>query len=161
MSTNPKGTDQANPTEPRLSASYLDHNGAQLFYETSGRGAALTLIHAGIADHTMWDPHLAAFARSRRVLRYDLRGFGKSVTLPTPFSNGDDLLALFDHLEIERTALIGVLFFSFFGDMWHHVMFYILMGLVLSVIRMHQVYAETGRVPEAFRLGKAIERPTM
>jgi O-antigen ligase len=60
-----------------------------------------------------------------------------------------------------RTALIGFMFFSFFGDMWHHIMFYILMGLVLSVIRMHQVYAETGQVPEAFRLGKAIERPTM
>ncbi len=60
-----------------------------------------------------------------------------------------------------RTGIIGFMFFSFFGDMWHHVMFYILMGLVLSVIRMHQVYAETGQVPEAFRLGKAIERPTM
>jgi hypothetical protein len=60
-----------------------------------------------------------------------------------------------------RTALIGFMFFSFFGDMWHHIMFYILIGLVLSVIRMHQIYAETGQVPEAFRLGKAIERPTM
>jgi O-antigen ligase len=60
-----------------------------------------------------------------------------------------------------RTGLIGFMFFSFFADMWHHVMFYILMGLVLSVIRMHQVYAETGQVPEAFRLGKPIERPRM
>ena len=52
-----------------------------------------------------------------------------------------------------RTAVIGFLFFSFFADMWHHVMFYIVMGLALVLIRMHQVYAETGQIPEPFRIG--------
>jgi pimeloyl-ACP methyl ester carboxylesterase len=96
------------PTDPPLEAGYLDHGGARLFFESAGDGDALVLVHAGIADHTMWDPHLAALARRRRVLRYDLRGFGKSVTDPTPFRNGDDLLALLDHLAIERAALVGV-----------------------------------------------------
>ena len=53
-----------------------------------------------------------------------------------------------------RTALIGFMIFSFFADMWHHILFYILMGTCLSVIRLHDVYAETGEVPAPFRLGR-------
>jgi pimeloyl-ACP methyl ester carboxylesterase len=96
------------PTDPALEAGYLDHAGARLFYEVAGAGDALVLAHAGIADHTMWDQHMADFARRRRVIRYDLRAFGKSVTDAVEFSNGEDLLALLDHLAIERAALVGV-----------------------------------------------------
>ena len=46
-----------------------------------------------------------------------------------------------------RTTLIGFLFFSFFADMWLHIFFYIILGMCLAVIRMHTVYAETGRIP--------------
>lgn len=56
-----------------------------------------------------------------------------------------------------RTTLIGFMFFSFFADMWQHVLFYIVMGLALATIRIHQVYAETGQVPLAFRVGKPLE----
>jgi O-antigen ligase len=55
-----------------------------------------------------------------------------------------------------RTGLLGFLVFSFFADMWHHVMFYIIMGMCFSLIRMHQVYAETGVVQGPFRLGKPV-----
>ncbi len=58
-----------------------------------------------------------------------------------------------------RTGMVGFMFFSFFADMWHHVLFYIVMGLALSVIRLHLVYAETGRVPDAFILGKPVQSP--
>jgi len=60
-------------------------------------------------------------------------------------------------VQAMRTALIGFLFFSFFADMWHHVLFYIIMGLALALIRLHQVYAETGRVPEAFVVGRPMQ----
>ncbi len=46
-----------------------------------------------------------------------------------------------------RTILIGFLVFSFFADMWIHILFYIIVGMCISVVRMHQVYAETGRLP--------------
>jgi O-antigen ligase len=52
-----------------------------------------------------------------------------------------------------RTGLIGFLFYSLFADMWYHDFFYIVMGLSLALIRMHEVYAETGRVPESYVLG--------
>jgi len=55
-----------------------------------------------------------------------------------------------------RTGLIGFLIFSFFADMWHHVLFYIIIGMCLTVIRMHEVYAETGQVPRPFTIGRQL-----
>lgn len=51
-----------------------------------------------------------------------------------------------------HTALFGFLFFSFFADMWYHDFFYIIMGMSFSLIRLHDYYAETGRVPESFQI---------
>src|SRR5205085_4252843 len=52
-----------------------------------------------------------------------------------------------------RTTLIGFLFYSFFADMWYHDFFYIIMGMALAIIHLHEQYAETGRVPERFAIG--------
>ncbi len=56
----------------------------------------------------MWDEQLPVFARHFRVVRYDTRAFGKSVTEDVQFSNRQDIADLLDHLGIERTAVIGV-----------------------------------------------------
>jgi 3-oxoadipate enol-lactonase len=48
-----------------------------------------------------------AFAASHRVVRLDLRGFGESAIPGGPFSYVDDLRALLEHLEIERSAVVG------------------------------------------------------
>ena len=56
-----------------------------------------------------------------------------------------------------RTGLVGFLFFSFFADMWYHVLFYIILGLAIALIRVHQVYAETGQVPQPFIVGKPMQ----
>lgn len=50
---------------------------------------------------------MEAFAAAHRVVRLDLRGFGASGLPGGPFSYVDDLRALLDHLDIERTAVVG------------------------------------------------------
>jgi hypothetical protein len=57
-----------------------------------------------------------------------------------------------------RTGLIGFLFYSLFADMWYHDFFYIVMGLSLALIRMHEQYAETGRVPAGWAVGRGSGR---
>jgi 3-oxoadipate enol-lactonase len=62
-------------------------------------------------DRSMWDPQTPALARRHRVLRYDLRGHGRSPAPAGPYSIADlggDLIALMDRLEIERATLCGV-----------------------------------------------------
>jgi 3-oxoadipate enol-lactonase len=83
-------------------------NGAELNYELSGDGPAVALVHEGVCDLRMWDELVEALEPDFRVLRYDMRGYGDSTLPPGPFSQSDDLLALLDHVGIERAALVGV-----------------------------------------------------
>lgn len=86
---------------------YLDVSGGRLYYEVAGEGRPVIFIHAGIADHRMWQPQWEAFSPHFRVVRYDTRTYGQTTTEDVPYSNRADLLALLDHLGIERAILIG------------------------------------------------------
>lgn len=87
----------------------VDAQGARLFCESAGDGPPVVLLHAGIADSRMWDEQMPSFSRRHRIIRYDLRGFGRS-DLPAetkPWSAREDLVALLDTLELERASLVG------------------------------------------------------
>jgi pimeloyl-ACP methyl ester carboxylesterase len=58
----------------------------------------------------MWDDQFGVFAARHRVLRHDLRGFGRSA-MPRDgeaYTHADDLRALLGWLGIGRTALVGL-----------------------------------------------------
>lgn len=86
---------------------YLPVENGRLYYEVEGDGFPLTLLHAGIATLRMWDDQIPAFAERYRVIRYDLRGFGRTTTEDATFSNRQDVADLLDHLGAERTYLLG------------------------------------------------------
>ena len=79
-----------------------------LFSEIAGAGEPLVLLHGGQMDRRMWDAQFTAFAKSYRVIRYDIRGFGKSDVPARPYSNAGDLYSLLRHLNVKRTKLIGL-----------------------------------------------------
>jgi 3-oxoadipate enol-lactonase len=79
-----------------------------LYYETAGSGKPVLFIHAGVADCSMWDAQFDVFSQSYRVIRYDARGYGKSRTETTSFSNRQDILDMFAHLGIEKASIIGI-----------------------------------------------------
>ena len=86
---------------------YAQIEGARLYYEMAGEGPTLLLVHAGITDRRMWDDQWLAFQSKHKVVRYDMRGFGKSPMTPGPYSNRQDLYGLLRYLEIERAHFIG------------------------------------------------------
>ena len=79
---------------------------ARLYYEMAGQGIPLVMIHAGVADSRQWNNEFPVFARSHRVLRHDMRGYGKSEPVDGEFSHMDDLLAILDTLEFQERAVI-------------------------------------------------------
>jgi 3-oxoadipate enol-lactonase len=83
------------------------YNGS-LYYEVAGSGEPVILIHAGVADCSMWDEQMAELSRKYRTIRYDTRGYGQSRTETTQFSNRQDILDLFKHLGVEKAAVIGI-----------------------------------------------------
>ena len=59
----------------------------------------------------MWQPQAEVLARSFRVVRYDLRGHGRSPVPPGPYEIADlggDLVALLDRLGVAHAHLCGL-----------------------------------------------------
>jgi 3-oxoadipate enol-lactonase len=86
---------------------FAEVNGAGLYFDIAGRGDPVVLVHGGLMDSRIWDTHLDAFAARYRVIRYDLRGHGRSSPPNGPFSHARDLEALLDHLELRRASLVA------------------------------------------------------
>jgi 3-oxoadipate enol-lactonase len=88
---------------------HLDLPGTVLHYETAGpvSSPALLLIHADIASLRMWDGIVDDLATDHFVVRYDLRGFGGTVSEDVEFSDRRDALDLLDHLGVERATVVG------------------------------------------------------
>ncbi|MCH7662728.1 MAG: alpha/beta hydrolase [Chloroflexi bacterium] len=87
---------------------YASVNGTEIYYETAGEGEPLMLLHAGIADSRLWDTQFKVFAQEFKVIRYDLRGFGKSVLPASIFTGYGDTFGLLDYFNVERAYLIGI-----------------------------------------------------
>ncbi len=84
-------------------------NGTSLYYEQAGQGRTLVFIHGFSLDCRMWDDQFESFARGFHVIRYDLRGFGRSAPASDdPFDSAADLKALLEYLNVERATVIGL-----------------------------------------------------
>lgn len=83
-------------------------DGARIFYEVAGSGSPLVLIHENKLDRRLWDAQIDAFAPWHRVIRYDLRGHGRSTLAEGPISLTQDLSALLDTLDVPQAAMVGV-----------------------------------------------------
>ena len=89
-------------------ADMLQIDNAQIFYETAGQGAPILFIHAGVADSRQWNNEFQTFKENHRVIRYDMRGFGRSDPAEGEFSHLEDLTKLLEHLNIaEPIILVG------------------------------------------------------
>jgi pimeloyl-ACP methyl ester carboxylesterase len=75
-------------------------------HDERGRGEAIVLIHAGVADRRMWAEHLEPLAGAGyRVVAVDLPGFGDAPAKAT--AKWSAVVATLDELGIERAALVG------------------------------------------------------
>lgn len=93
---------------PAIKSGFAYIDGAKIYYELAGQGPPFVMIHAGVADSRQWNNEFMHFARTYRVLRYDMRGYGKSEPVEGEFSHMRNLVSLLDTLEIhEPLVLMG------------------------------------------------------
>jgi pimeloyl-ACP methyl ester carboxylesterase len=77
-------------------------------FDAVGEGPPVVLLHAGIADRTMWREHLAPIADSgRRAFALDLPGFGEAGLEPGPQSPWEDVLQTLRLLTSGPVVLVG------------------------------------------------------
>ena len=85
---------------------------ATIRYWTGGpdRAPTLVLLHGATLDHQAWTPQVDALKSRYRLVVPDLRGHGAS-TGPGQFTFDDavgDIVALLEHLDLERIGLVGL-----------------------------------------------------
>jgi len=88
-------------------------NGIRMHYLDVGSPDALPLVllHGMTLDHRMWNPQIEVLKENYRVIAYDIRGHGKTEVTDGQYTYRmfvDDLIALLDHLKIEKAVLCGL-----------------------------------------------------
>lgn len=77
------------------------------WYDVHGKGPAVALVHAGVADSRMWEPQLRTFPVAHKVVRVDLPGYGRSPIESNVISLRGSVLEALDAAGVDRAALVG------------------------------------------------------
>jgi pimeloyl-ACP methyl ester carboxylesterase len=102
-------TAKASETPAPISG-YAEVNGIRYYYEISGRGTPLLLLHGGLGSHEMFGGNLAALAANHRVIAVDLQGHGRTALGDRPFSLdaiGKDMAGLLAAVGVAKADVIG------------------------------------------------------
>lgn len=91
---------------------YLERSevGARIFYQERGEGPAILLINGLSQSTANWMSQVSALSERYRVITFDSRGQGRSDVGNRPLTideHVDDIIALLDHLGIERVHPVG------------------------------------------------------
>lgn len=99
-----------------MSSHTLERDGASVHYEVHDSSSTVTpllLTHGFGASTSMWRPNVGALSEQRRVITWDVRGHGATVTTPDParYTHAAcvaDMVGILDALGIERAAIAGL-----------------------------------------------------
>lgn len=83
-------------------------NATGLWYQKTGTGSAVVLIHGGTLDSRIWNNDINALVENHTVIRYDLRGAGRSMPANAAFSHVNDLHHLLGEIGIDKAHLVGL-----------------------------------------------------
>jgi len=89
---------------------WCDLTDARLYFEVQGRGEPLVLVPGLGGTCRFFDPIVPALAEHFTVILLDNRGAGQSAAKRpsrTLLDAASDLFELLDHLQVERTHMIG------------------------------------------------------
>lgn len=91
----------------------ITDDGIKLYYEEAGTGQPLIFVHEFAADYRSWEPQMRFFSRYFRCITFSARGYLPS-DIPEDVSRYSqdramkDILAVLDHLKIEKAHIVGL-----------------------------------------------------
>lgn len=90
---------------------YILRDGVAIYYEVRGNGPVILLTHGFAATGQMWEPQVELLARDLKVVRWDLRGHGRSDSPDEPSTYGQeqalgDMSAILDAVGAQK-AIVG------------------------------------------------------
>ena len=89
---------------------FAEVNGTKLYYEVAGSGESILFVHGNFGDCRHWDHQFEQLSRKFKVIRFDVRGYGKSAN-PDPeevYYDYEDIKSLMDYLKVDRAHVCGL-----------------------------------------------------
>ncbi len=92
---------------------FFNYNGTQIYYEDTGTGEPLLLLHNFFNTADSWKPHVEAYSKQFRTIAIDMMGHGRSDIYnkdDSAFRHGDYakmIFALLDSLKLDKVNGIG------------------------------------------------------
>jgi pimeloyl-ACP methyl ester carboxylesterase len=88
-------------------------DGVRLYYEETGRGAAIVFVHEFAGDLRSWEPQVRYFSRRYRCIAFNARGFPPSDVPQEVASYSQarachDIRSLLDGLKIANAHIVGL-----------------------------------------------------
>ena len=68
----------------------------------------MVFVHGITLDARMWDDQMDTFSRHHMVVRYDIRGFGRSVVPTGRYNHSEDLMSLLKSLDLSKVHICGL-----------------------------------------------------
>lgn len=150
---------QTAPTGETGSGSVLSLPGSSIYYQECGTAQeTVALLHDGVLDSAVWDDVWPELCKRFHVLRYDRRGYGRSLASSQGYYETDDLAALLRRLKVARAAIIGSshggeIAINFALDHPEMVQQLVLVGAVVGGMPYSAHFLERGEA-----LGKPLEK---
>jgi 3-oxoadipate enol-lactonase len=150
---------QSTPGAAPPHGSFLEMDGAKLYYEECGTGLeSVVLVHDGVLHSAAWDEVWPEFCKHFHTIRYDRRGYGRSPAATEGYFATDDLAALLRHLKLSHTAIVGSshggeISINFTLDHPEMVQQLVLVGAVVGGMPYSKHFLDRGSV-----LGKPLEK---
>lgn len=105
----------------QVSSGYLEVNSVELYYEITGDGEPLLLLHGGLGGSDYFAKIIPPLSESFKIITFDRRGHGRSHDSGEPYTYAafaDEAAAFLDHLHLESVNLLG---FSDGGVVAYHL----------------------------------------
>jgi pimeloyl-ACP methyl ester carboxylesterase len=88
----------------------VEVNGMQMYYETSGQGDPLVILHGAYMNIETMGEIIPILAKSRRVIAVEMQGHGRTSDIDRPITYpglADDVAAFMDAIEVEKADVFG------------------------------------------------------
>ena len=85
----------------------------KLWYEETGTGRPIVVVHEFAADHRSWEPQMRHFGQRYRCITFSARGYPPSDVPEKPESYSqnratDDIASVMDALKIDKAHIVGL-----------------------------------------------------
>jgi 3-oxoadipate enol-lactonase len=89
------------------SSGFIQAGKFSVFYQRTGYGQPLVLLHAGLQDHSMWDEQVKVLSATYEVITPDLPYHGQTTGIDTNLLGCDVIRILLDSLHIQQVSIGG------------------------------------------------------